>query len=146
MLLWLRFCLSRTPYMWTCLGMSEAQQDTVHLVPEGLRKLPREGCLPWGKKKKGDNETWHNNTDLIFRRKQGFWVQLGVLMSADDLFSSLESHGLLPMGSDLWTHVCKSPSGHEEGQLWIKTERGEWLVFSQTPFVLVLINVAIYKK
>lgn len=147
MLLWLRSCLSRAPYMWTYLGMSEAQQGTVHLVPEGLRKFPGKDAFLEGKKE-GDSEAGHNNTDLIFRRKEGFWVQLGVLLSAHDLFSSLECHGLLPMGSDLWTHVCKSPSGHEEGQLWIKTEGAEWLVFSQTPFVLVLtlIDVAIYKK
>ena len=122
-------------HVWACLKPNRAL--SIWCLKGWGNYLGKDAFLEG--KKEGDN-------DLIFRRKQGFWVQLGVLLSADDLFSSLESHGLLPMGSDLWTHVCKSLSGHEEGQLWIKTERGEWLVFSQTPFVLVLIDVAIYKK
>lgn len=64
--------------MQTCLGMSEAQQGTVHSVHEGLRKFPWRGCLPSEERREGDSEACRNNKDNLQK-------EAGILSSACSL-------------------------------------------------------------
>lgn len=57
--------------MQTCLGMSEAQQGTVHSVHEGLRKFLEIGFL-LSKEERKEVVKLDPITKTIFRKKQGF--------------------------------------------------------------------------